>query len=343
MHLAPSTPASRPAAEPRVTLPLDAPRTLLTPDDLRGQRLLNGVEVGEIFYLLESCRVRWLEPSEVLLSPDTAEPFTYLILEGKLDVLLPHDTQPIATLEAGAQVGELALIDGQRRSATVVAKQQARVLEIGAETFWALIRSSHQAALNLLSVLADRLRENNGALSESLRLQREFQRHASLDSLTGLHNRRWLDEMVPRQLRRSRFQKEPLSLIMVDVDHFKRLNDTHGHQAGDFVLFAVAQVLHSRLRPTDLVARYGGEEFTIVLPATGGDGAKIAAERVRRAVEETTLELPSGEQLPRVTISLGLAVAAPGGDETSAALFDRADRALYLAKTNGRNRVELAP
>jgi diguanylate cyclase (GGDEF)-like protein len=201
-----------------------------------------------------------------------------------------------------------------------------------------VIRTSHQASLNLLAVLAERLRGNNGTLSESLRLQREFQRHAALDSLTGLNNRRWLDEMIPRQLKRSRFEGQPLSLLMLDIDHFKRLNDQHGHQAGDFALFSVAELLRARLRPTDLLGRYGGEEFTIVLPGTNVAGAKVAAERVRRAVEETALVLPDGKPLPQITVSLGVAQAGP--ETTVAELVEQADRALYRAKANGRNRVE---
>ena len=165
----------------------------------------------------------------------------------------------------------------------------------------------------------------------------EARRLAATDSLTGLMNRRAFMEAMDRERSRAVRHTLPLSLLMLDVDHFKRVNDTHGHDAGDAVLRGIAVVLKKIARKSDFVSRWGGEEFVVALAQTAEAGGRIAAERVRRAIAEATFTLPSGESL-RATASVGLASATSqiNLDE----LIGRADRALYAAKARGRNRVE---
>jgi len=157
---------------------------------------------------------------------------------------------------------------------------------------------------------------------------------ARTDPLTQLSNRRAFDEELDRRFAQWRRQHSPLSVLLVDVDHFKKFNDTYGHQTGDRVLQQVAAQLKWTMRDMDLVARYGGEEFVALLPGTGLSDAKIAAERVRKAVEAAIVKHLDGEL--RVTASVGLAQALPGDDPAS--LVGRADSALYAAKQGGRNR-----
>ena len=307
-------------------------------EELERVRLLRNVDLTALAPLLRACELLSLNAEDVLIKPGETHRSMYLLLSGRLGVHLGSlDDEAVAVLEAGESVGELALLDEQPRSAWVVASDSARVLELSEDVFWSILGASHDVALNLLSILSARLRGNNDTLSESLRLQQQYRRHASHDALTGLHNRRWMEEVLPRQLHRSAMKREPLTLIMLDVDRFKRFNDTHGHQAGDFVLFAVAQVLSTRFRPTDLVARYGGEEFTVMLPGASLDAAVAAAERARKAVSQTELILPDKTRLPSVTVSLG--VAEHKGDQSLAELVGAADRALYRAKETGRNRT----
>ena len=160
----------------------------------------------------------------------------------------------------------------------------------------------------------------------------ELDRQARTDRLTGVANRHTFDEQFDAELERSRRERSPLSLVLCDVDHFKKFNDDHGHQVGDQVLTEVAQTLEAERRPYDLVARFGGEEFVVILSQTDFDGAMRVAERLRRAVEETGRSLG-------VTASFGVASAADGV-VTRADLVSTADACLYAAKENGRNRVE---
>ena len=161
---------------------------------------------------------------------------------------------------------------------------------------------------------------------------------ATTDALTGLLNRRALEDALARDFARAQRSKEPLSLLMLDVDHFKRFNDTHGHLVGDEVLCHLGKLLQGRLRESDLVARYGGEEFCILLPEASAEGALLAARRLRLAVERSKVCTQAGEL--SVTSSFGVATFEPSQETLSPQqLLRNADRALYMAKEHGRNRV----
>jgi diguanylate cyclase (GGDEF)-like protein len=171
------------------------------------------------------------------------------------------------------------------------------------------------------------------------RTRDELHAIASTDALTGLLSRRRLLELAEQDLGRALRYQRRLSLIAIDLDHFKQVNDRYGHSAGDGVLIAVADVLREQARQHDLVGRMGGEEFAIVLPETGLEAAHALAQRIRERVSEL-LPVVDGVAIP-VTISLGVAEASPG-DGTIQEPLKRADRALYRAKDNGRDRVAAA-
>lgn len=158
------------------------------------------------------------------------------------------------------------------------------------------------------------------------------------DPLTGLANRRHFRSVLEREIDRVARSGEAALLLMLDIDHFKEVNDTYGHQAGDMVLQAVAQTLTTCVRPMDTLARYGGEEFAVVLPACQGPFGQVVAERIRRAVEATVVQVTPGKEL-RVTISIGGAFALQWVRSTTTLWTDRADLQLYRAKAAGRNRV----
>jgi len=173
------------------------------------------------------------------------------------------------------------------------------------------------------------------------RADRETYELATTDSLTGVYNRRTFKELAEPQLSRGRRARLPVSLLMLDLDHFKRINDTFGHLGGDDVLKSFAQLVRSCLRKEDLLARYGGEEFVVLLPGASQTAAYSLAQRIREEV--SARPLTANGQLVRVTVSVGL--ACEGGDTLPSleAMLERADEALYKAKHEGRNQVIVLP
>lgn len=162
-------------------------------------------------------------------------------------------------------------------------------------------------------------------------------RLASVDSLTGLGNRAALDSALHRELRLAERHGHEFSLLLIDVDHFKQINDRWGHSRGDRILKEVGKAIGHACRDTDLVYRYGGEEFVVLLSGTDSSGARVIAERLRQAVQNW---MTDAERLS-VTVSIGVSYRNPEGETSIHSLFDRADQALYRAKAQGRNRVAM--
>jgi diguanylate cyclase (GGDEF)-like protein len=194
----------------------------------------------------------------------------------------------------------------------------------------------HVKDMELVSIVA---RELAGPLRIAA-LMEESQRLATTDPLTGLMNRRAFTAAAQREIERATRYKSPFSVLMLDVDRFKLINDKRGHASGDTVLAAMGRLLGQLLRKLDFVGRWGGEEFTVALPSTDVEGAAIVAERVREAVAAMPVKDATGDPIP-VTASIGVAAYQEG--DTVDTIFDRADRAMYVAKTSGRNRVSVAP
>ena len=172
------------------------------------------------------------------------------------------------------------------------------------------------------------------------RVAQQMEQQATHDGLTGCLNRSTVDTLLEHALQRARREGTPLAFVLLDLDHFKQVNDQHGHRMGDEVLRRFAQTVRGRLRASDAFGRTGGEEFGLVLPATDEAGARRLLEVVRQAVMAMAVADAQGQPVP-VTVSAGIAVAAPQDEVSGDRLYGRADQALYEAKRAGRNRVEL--
>ncbi len=213
--------------------------------------------------------------------------------------------------------------------------RRARLLEHGASD--AIGKPFHPAELVARLALHLKVRRLQ---SELMLKNATLERFSTIDPLTGLRTRHYAMELLRYEYLRARRYRLPLAVMMADLDHFKAVNDSHGHLTGDAVLRGVAGLLLDATRETDVAARYGGEELLVVLLHNGSTGARVMAERWRESVGRRCFEGPEG-QLASVTISAGLAELDPEMDAPEA-LLAAADRALYRAKQNGRDRVELA-
>jgi diguanylate cyclase (GGDEF)-like protein len=201
------------------------------------------------------------------------------------------------------------------------------------------LRSRRRAMAELASErngLEDRVLQRT---LELLQANRKLEELATTDPLTGIANRRKMTEQIAQELERARRFHHPLSLLMIDIDHFKRINDTYGHDVGDQAIIRTATMLTSQLRAVDLAARFGGEEFVLLMPETHIAVAVHAAERLRERAAQLVVRAESGLEVG-LTISIGVAAADPHGTPDSpSSLLVRADKALYRAKKEGRNRV----
>jgi diguanylate cyclase (GGDEF)-like protein len=307
--------------------------------DLAQIDVFQNVDLAPLEHDLRDVLKLELPANHTLLSPQQQNENIYALLDGALSVRLQPDEQEINRIHPGACVGEISIIDDKPPSAWVHTASACSVLAIHRSVLTAMFEKQPKLAVNLLKLLGERFRHSNLALTHSMKMQEEYRRKAERDALTGLHNRVWMDEVFPRQLELSARVGQHICMMMIDADHFKQVNDLHGHSAGDDALRHLAKLIDERLRETDLVLRYGGEEFIALLPGTDSERALRLAEAIRQTVIDNPLKLTGGLEL-KLSVSIG--VSPWRNDEHLHKLIDRADRALYQSKGNGRNQVTFA-
>ncbi len=261
-----------------------------------------------------------------------------MLMEQTPDVVLCDLVMPafdgLKLLSMKAARAELSQIPVIMLTAEDDLDRKAEILERGASDY--VTKPFHEKELVARVRIHHKLKKLQDELWEK---NHQLEMLAVTDVLTSLPNRRHLMKRLEEEVARARRFSQPLSILMMDVDHFKKVNDTWGHAMGDAVLRNMGGFLKTSIRETDLAARYGGEEFTVLLPNTPIDGAAIAAENLRKGFEALSHE-NDGETIQR-TISLGVSCLTPEDPRDQEALLKAADEALYRAKEGGRNRVEM--
>lgn len=289
--------------------------------------------------MLANCAVIALADGEPL--EDTSRARLYIVLSGALAVSADVDTgtgeTSVARILPGESAGEQAVMDDTANLSAMAAVGDTELLVIDAELVWSLIDQSGGVARNLLRMLSFRIRAANALVRRNQKLGEFYRKMSMNDGLTGLYNRTWLADMLPKMIATAHRAGTQLALLMIDLDHFKSFNDTHGHLTGDDALRAAAGVVGVALRPSDFAVRYGGEEMMVLLPETSELLAVLVGERLCARMRETMIFPDMRQPLPHITASVGVAVLADGMDDVG--LIAAADAALYRAKNGGRDQV----
>jgi diguanylate cyclase (GGDEF)-like protein len=248
----------------------------------------------------------------------------------------------VALFNAGNFFGEMSIFENAPRSATCYCTEHCTLLGLHEKDFYSMIEQYPDIATKImyrmLNITTQRLRDTGEFLSDMVHWGEAARRRAITDELTGAYNRRFLDDALASQLELARNSGNPLSLLMVDLDYFREINDNYGHEAGDRSIVEVVKVINRMLRESDILARFGGDEFTILLPDTPGETALDMAERTRLEVESKGILKGYGGRETGLTLSIGISSFPEHADDVKK-LKEMADQALYRAKESGRNRV----
>ncbi len=272
----------------------------------------------------------------------------YIVQRGAIasSIELPDGaSREIALFHAGDFFGEMSIFEEAPRSATCQAKEDSVVLSLRDEEFFAFISAHPQIAIKvmyrMLNIVTQRLEKTGAFLADMVTWGEKARKRAITDELTGVYNRRFLEDVMPDYLRTAQGTNSPLTLIMVDLDRFREINEAYGNQMGDRAILEAVSAFRRHLSEKDIIARYGGDEFTVLLPQTGLERAAEIAEAICREVRELTFLRDAGGAITRVTTSQGIA-SYPDCATDLRSLRLAADEALYRAKDTGKDRVVCA-
>jgi diguanylate cyclase (GGDEF)-like protein len=305
----------------------------LTPEELR-----------RIHGLMKTVHI---EKEKTLFLEGEAGDELYIVLSGcvAISVKAPDgEVLPIADITGGNFFGEMSIFEQAPRSATCCTREDTTLLSLSGKDFYAFLQQHPQTTIKvmhkMLTITSQRLRETGTFLSEMVTWGEAARKRAVTDELTGLYNRRFLDDALEERFEEARRRGGVLSLVMVDLDHFGELNKEYGPEVGDRVIVAAAPVFRSLFGPQDILARYGGDEFTFILIDRGPEQALALCTRVNQALGKLTVLADLKGRMRRVSASIGIA-SFPAHADSLDVLKEKTDRALYRAKELGRDRAEL--
>ncbi len=294
----------------------------------------------------QSITERICQPGEIILREDEDGDIFYVIRSGETAIIKGDFQNPtiLGFRGVGDALGEMALLENLPRSATVIALNAVSLWSLSRAMFYQFVGENHPSfSLDLMNMLSSRIRKadeerRRGYVREKQQVVvlETLSKQATHDPLTGLFNRRYLDQILYGEIAHARQNGSLVGILMADVDHFKKINDNYGHKAGDLMLQAVGNLMKKCVRSADIVCRYGGEEFVIVMPGASAPTVSKCAEEIRARFEMLSV-ISEGREI-QATLSLGAAIYplhGPNVDE----VFIHADRAMYQAKQGGRNRV----
>ncbi|MFC1670261.1 diguanylate cyclase [Spirochaetota bacterium] len=314
-------------------------------DFLKQVNILSSLSKNEINKIINYFNTVNIKKGEILFEQGDEGNAMYIVKEGKIisTIKLPDGKeQQVAEFGRGDFFGDMSIIEQAPRSATCKATDHSSLFEIDEGEFFGLMDLNPNIAIKImhkmLNIITSRLRNANDFVVDMVNWGEDARTRAITDPMTGVYNRRYLDDSIDDFFKTAKKKNEPLSVVMIDLDYFRQINDNYGHDIGDKAIIEIVGVLKNNTREKDIIARYGGDEFTILLPETSHNDGRQVAQNICKKVANLDMLKDFDGPVKNLSLSMGMA-SFPKNAKSLKTLRAKADKALYNAKENGRNQV----